>query len=205
MDDTFGHEETIKWLNDNYKAYQKGKGKEMIEEKPLLYVDQALYLSRSKGGLALYALAQRIGIQPFDRWLGNWITKAGQKERRLTSADFYGELTDTIPDDLHPLARDWFERRIQYRISIIRYSIKDQVIELTLSAEKKDHDPAGARAMPFSAWFEVGSQDANGQLSAVKKIKLQPGTRTYRITSNSIPESIILDPHYWYLIENRRE
>lgn len=40
--------------------------------------------------------------------------------------------------------------------------------------------------------------------TAGKKIRMKPGTHTYTLTSDQRPETITLDPDYWYLIKNRK-
>ncbi|PIE28310.1 hypothetical protein CSA57_14555 [candidate division KSB3 bacterium] len=109
MEKTWSREQTEKWLKKAYDDYEKERSKEAIEEKNLLLVDKAAYISRDKGGLVLYGLAERMGAEKFDRWLAQWIRQANQKEGFLTSANFYADLKEFVPENLHSFLWNWFE------------------------------------------------------------------------------------------------
>ena len=194
------------WLDKAYKDYEKERADEGIEEKPLLYVDEAAYLSRDKGGLALYALAQRIDAEKFDVWLAEWIARAGQKEGFFTSADFYKELKNFTPAIHHPFIRDWFERRIQYRLSLDNAQIKDEKLALTISAAKMESGgEKGMMEKSFSALLEVGITDESGNVKGIRQIVIRPGQNSYDLDCWLSSASVVLDPNYWYLIEARKK
>ena len=206
MDEAWGPGQTEKWLDKAYKDYEKDRAEEAVEEKPLLFVDRAAYLSKEKGGLALYALARRMGPEIFDRWLGKWIVNACSKETFLTSADFYNDLKNFVPADLHPFVRDWFEWRIQYRLSLDNAQIKDGKLALTISAAKMESK--GERGMTektFSAPLGVGMADESGNVNVVKQIMIRPGQNNYTLDCRLASATVVLDPYYWYLIESRKK
>lgn len=204
MDDAWGSQQTAKWLDRACEDYEKGRSKEAIEENPLVFADRAAYLSREKGGLALYALARRTGPEAFDRWLGNWIAGAGRNKEFLTSADFYSDLKNFIPEALHPFARDWFEKRIQYRLSLVHVQTGDGKLVLAISGAKQEQDGnSGIGDIPFSIPLEVGLTDESGNIQAVRQIRIQPGESSYDLGCAFVPAAVILDPYRWYLIQNR--
>ena len=206
MDETWGHGQTGRWLDKAYKDYEKDKADEAIEEKPLLFVDKAAYLSKEKGGLALYAISRRMGPEIFDQWLGKWIGHARQKETFLTSADFYNDLKNFAPDNLHPFVRDWFERRIQYRLSLDNAQIKDGELTLTISAAKMESKgKKGTMEKSFSAPLGVGISDESGNVPDVRQIMIRPGQNSYILDCRLSSATVILDPDYWYLIEFRKK
>ncbi len=203
---TWGHEQTKKWLNKTYEDYKKEQSKEALEEKTLLLVDKAAYISRDKGGLALYGLAQRVGAEKFDRWLAGWIRQSRQKKEFLTSADFYSDLKKFVPENLHSFLRDWFETLIQYDLSIDDAQIKDGNLVLTISALKQEQGEKGAtRELPFSMPLIVELKNTSGKLQTGSQLNIQPGTNTYTIKFAKAPAFVTLDPYYWYLIENRKK
>ncbi len=202
----FGHEQTKQWLDKAYEDYEKDRADEAIEEKPLLLVDKAAYLSRKKGGLALYALSRRIGPEIFDPWLGRWIAHARQKQTFLTSEDFYNDLINFVPNDLHPFVRDWFECRIQYRLSLDNAQIKDGKLTLTISAAKlESKGEKGRMELSFSTPLGVGMADESGNILDVRQIMIRPGQNSYTLDCRLSSATIILDPNYWYLIEARKK
>ena len=206
MDDILVHEQTNQWLDKACKDYEKDRVKEGIEEKPLLFVDKAAYLSKEKGGLALYALARRMGPERFDQWLGTWIVNAGQKEEFFTSAEFYNDLKNFVPADLHPFVTDWFEKRIQYRLSLDNAQIKDGELTLTISATKMESGgKKGMMEKSFSAPLRVGMADESGNVKDVRQIIIRPGQNSYVLDCHLSSATVVLDPYYWYLIEARKK
>jgi len=205
MDDVWGPDQTSKWLDQAYDDYEKGGGEEGIEEKPLLLVDKAPYLSRHKGGLALYALARRVGAKAFDRWLAAWIAQASQRKEFLVAADFFEALNSFLPADLHSFARDWMGKRIRYSLSLADIQAENPQFALTIQAAKQEYDSEnGTRTTPFSASLEVGFMDDAGEVKEVKEIMLKAGEHVYGLDCSFIPSAVILDPHHWYLVENRQ-
>ncbi|WP_035236554.1 ABC transporter permease/M1 family aminopeptidase [Desulfobacter vibrioformis] len=202
----FGHEQTKQWLDKAYNDYEKDRAKEAIEEKPLLFVDRAAYLSREKGGLALYALSRRIGPKIFDQWLSRWIAHARQKETFFTSADFYNDLINFVPNDLHPFVREWFERRIQYRLSLDNAQIKEGKLTLTIFAAKMESKgEKGTMEKSFSAPLGVGLADESGNVLNIGQIMIRPEQNSYTLDCRLSSATVILDPDYWYLIESRKK
>lgn len=205
MDAAWGPHQTGKWLDQAFDDYEKGRGEEGIEEKPLLLVDDASYLSRDKGGLALYALARRVGPEDFDHWLALWVAQAAHEKEFLTSAAFYDALKNFLPSDLRPFAHDWLEKRIQYGLSLTDVKAGPRLVDLTIQAAKQAHDRGNnARSTSFSTSLEVGLVDGSGELKEIKEIMLQSGEHVYGVDCSFVPAAVILDPHHWYLIENRR-
>ena len=208
MDDYFGHAQAAKWLNENFKDYQEGKGEEAIVEHVLLNVDKALYVSREKGGLALYALAQQIGKEKFNKWLRKWLDESLQKAKTgfITSLDFYSDLKKELPVSLHPVTEEWFKQRTQYQISLSHASMKNDIITLEISATRGILDSIGnLTEKPIASLLEVGFVNENGELIETNKIRIKSGAHTYNLHSSFKPDKVILDPYYWYLIGNRKK
>jgi hypothetical protein len=206
MDETWGPGHTGKWLDKACEDYGKDRADEAIEEKPLLFVDKAAYLSKEKGGLALYAISRRMGPEIFDRWLGEWVARASQKETFLTSTDFYNDLKHFVPSGLHPFIRDWFEQRIQYRLSLDNAQIKDGKLALIISAAKLESGgKKGTMEKSFSAPLGVGMADESGIVKDVRQIIIRPGQNSYVLECRLSSATVVLDPNYWYLIEARKK
>lgn len=203
MDDYFGHGHTAKWLDENFNNYQEGKGEEEILEHVLLNVDKAGYVSREKGGLALYALAQQLGVETFNKWLNKWLQE--EKSCFITSHDFYRDLKKQLPVSLHHVAEEWFEERTQYEMALSYAAMEKDTVTLEISAARGILDGLGYLSRkPLSALLEIGFFNGKGQLIETRKIRIKPGTHTYNLHLSFKPDKIILDPHYWYLTGDRK-
>jgi ABC-type transport system involved in multi-copper enzyme maturation permease subunit len=205
MEANFGHGHAVKWLEERQKKYEKGKGDEAIDEKVVLQVDKASYVSRDKGGLALYALSRRTGPDNFNGWLKKWLEGCSRKNGFITAMDFFNDLKSNIPGALHPFAEEWFEERTQYRIALIDATMTDDKITLEISASRGVLDRMGnLTEQPVASVLEVGFPDGKGGVMEIQKIRMKSGTHTYTLNSAFKPETVILDPYYWYLIKNRK-
>lgn len=119
MKETFGMNQTAQWLEGNYEDYAEGKGEEEISEKPLLYSDDAPYVSMKKGGCVLFALSQRAGVNQFSNWLASWLrARKYNGNDFIVSNEFYNDVIKTLPVSLHAFTDECFNQRIQYQLSL---------------------------------------------------------------------------------------
>ncbi len=108
MDHKFGHHQLKKWFTKKYVDYEKGKGDESIKEPLLLRVDDVSYVSRNKGGWALYSLARQAGVTEFNEWLGKWLRRQSQNSSGdfVIAGDFYRDLKKWLPVSMHTAAEE---------------------------------------------------------------------------------------------------
>ena len=207
MDQKFGHQELKKWFTKKYADYEKGKGDESIKEPLLLRVDDVSYVSRNKGGWALYSIAQQAGVTRFNEWLGKWLLRQSQNSSGdfVTSGDFYNDLKKWLPVSRRTTVEEWFENRIHYRIKLQNVSVNNNEIVLKILSEKINNDGIGnLTKKTVDEWIEVGLHDENEKIKEIKKIRLMSGLHNYSLNSEFKPVKIVLDPYYWYIIENRK-
>jgi len=206
MDHKFGHPELKKWFTKKYADYEKGKGDESIKEPLLLRVDDAGYVSRNKGGWALYSIAQQAGVTKFNEWLCKWLLRQSRNSSGdfVTSSDFYRDLKKWLPESMCIAAEEWFENRMQYRIKLRNASVNNNAVTLEILAEKINNDGIGnLTKKAVNEWLEVGILDENEKLKEIVKIRLKSGSHSYSFNTEFEPIKIELDPYYWYIVENR--
>ncbi len=199
----------IKWLDQSCSNYLEGRGVEAIVEPALLRSDNAEYVGRDKGGLALHSIAMQMGVDKFNRWLRFWIHgNSGIREKGfLTSEDFYSDLKAFVPAELKQCLSDWFEKRVMYRLALKNAGIKEGKLEMSVSSARWLEEGLGKTVkqdLPFN--MEVAVRKISGEVVKLGVLSVNPGTVTYKL---EVPEDtrgeIIIDPWHWYPDEGRED
>jgi hypothetical protein len=174
----------------------------------LLSVDEATYVSREKGGLVLRALSRRWGPDNFNAWFTNWLneTKSRPEEGFAVSRDFYHDLMDALPETLHAFAEECFTRRIQYALALDGAVYGEGVLTIDVTAARGLMDGLGNLTEATGSFpVTVAFLDENGARIGAEEIVLDPGTGSQQFTLAKRPEKVVLDPDYWYLVEQREK
>jgi hypothetical protein len=206
METTFGIDRTAVWLEENFEDYQEGKGEEEISEKPLLDVDEEIYVSRNKGGLVLRALSHRWGKDYFDTWLKAWLESAGGRlgSEFVVSLDFYSDLQKVLPEEIHPFAEECFTKRMQYSIVLNSAEYKNGKLSIEVKSARGQMDGIGnmteaSGSFPVTAAF----MDENNKCISIRDIVLVTGTTLNDFVLPAKPAKVVLDPDYLYLAAER--
>jgi ABC-2 type transport system permease protein len=110
MEKEYGPEKMRRFLKYELEAYLRGRGGELIEELPLLRVEDQAYVHYRKGSLALYALRDHVGEGPLNRALAAFVRdKKFQGPPYTTTQELLGYLRQAVPADRPHLLEDLFE------------------------------------------------------------------------------------------------
>jgi hypothetical protein len=208
MESAFGLERTSVWLKENFDDYQEGKGEEEISEKPLLEVDEAIYVSRNKGGLVLRTLSKRWGEMDFNSWLKAWLESAGDRFGRefVVSRDFYNDLLKVLPQNLHAFAEEGFTMRMQYAIALDRADFSGKAVIIEVTARRGIMDGFGNLTKAYGRFpVAVALLNETGAGISTEEIILEPGRGIHRLPVSTRPAKVVMDPDYWYLAAEREK
>ncbi len=208
MESSFGFDRTAVWLEESFEDYQEGKGEEELSEKPLLDVDEAVYVSRNKGGLVLRAISNRWGKENFDSWLKAWLESKGDRfgAELVVSHNFYNDLVNVLPENIHSHAAECFGRRMQYSIILDRADYSKGELSIDVTSTRGIMDGLGNLTdTPGSFPVEAAFLDETGARISAEEITLAPGTKTYTFSTPNKPAKVVLDPDYLYLAAERNK
>jgi ABC-type transport system involved in multi-copper enzyme maturation permease subunit len=182
-------------------------------EVPVLAVEDQPYISYRRGALALYALADLIGVDRVNGALRRYVDKyrdAGPPYP--TSRDLYAELRAATPDSLHGLLSDMLETVTLWKVRTERATARRAAtgayeVTLDVVGEKVRADGEGRETeVPMDDLVEIGVFAKDGKEGAplyLARHRVRSGRQTIRVTVPREPGRAGIDP-YWKLFDPDR-
>ncbi len=210
MERLYGPEKLRKFLKYELDNYLRSRGSEVIEELPLIRVENQPYIHYRKGALVMYRLKDEIGEAAINRALRSLLAKYAFKAAPYpTSLDLVGALRAEAPADKQALITDLFEKITVFDIKTtkaIATKRKDgrYDLALTVDAKKLYADGQGKEtAGPMAEKVDVGlfavkpeAKDFDrSKILAFKSVPLHSGVQTLVLTVPTLPKFAGVDPY----------
>ena len=110
MEKEFGAHQMKKFLRYDLNRYLSGRGAELVEEQPLMLVEDQPYIHYSKGSLTFYALRDWIGEKNLNEALALYIKdKKFQQPPYTNSRELVSYISKAVPPDKKGILKDLFE------------------------------------------------------------------------------------------------
>ena len=98
MEKEFGADQMKKFLRYELNRYLSGRGAELVEEQPLMLVEDQSYIHYAKGSLVLYALRDSIGEKKMNEALALYIKdKKFQQPPYTNSRELVSYIAQVVP------------------------------------------------------------------------------------------------------------
>lgn len=208
MEQTFGSGNIRKFLRQQLDGYLVGRGREAKAERPLMRVENQMYIHYNKGSLALYALRDLIGDAAMNRALSRFVAdKAFQKPPFTTSRELLGYLEAETPDSLRYAIDDLFRTITLWDNSVEEGYVTKRPdgkydVAIHVRASKVRADSLGnEQAVAMSDLIDVGVfGDADPSSSLGKplfmvKHRISAGDTTLHVVVDAPPRSVGIDPY----------
>ena len=210
MEQEYGPERMRRFLKYELDNYLQSRGGELIEELPLLYVENQGYIHYSKGSVVMYALKDAIGEDKVNAALKSFIAKYGFKEGLFpTSRDLLDEFRAVAGAEHQPLITDLFERITVYDLAVTDASVAENDggfdVTITVAARKLDADGEGREAeVPLSQMFDLAvfpeapedlSEDDLPDPLLAERRQVVSGEQTFTVRVDERPERVGIDPY----------
>ncbi len=204
----------LKYELDNYLSSRKG---EVVEELPLVRVENQPYIHYRKGALAMYLLQQRLGEDAVNRALARFAEKFRFKGAPyLRSVDLIAEFRkEAKTPEQQQLITDLFERITLYDLKVTEATTRKTgdswTTTLTVSAGKYYADGKGEETKTsLDERIEIGLFTARPGLGAfssedvigIRRERLHDGTQRITVRSRVKPEFAGVDPYNYYVDRN---
>jgi len=208
MEKEYGRDQMKKFLAYELHRYLRGRGRERIEEKPLLLVENQPYIHYYKGSLAMYALRAYIGEAELNSALRRFIRdKAFQEPPYTNSLEFLAYIREVTPERFSYLIEDLFETITLYdnraedavctRTDDGRYRVR-----LAYQSHKMRVDGLGTEtAIDHQDWIEIGvfgEEEVEGGVEEttlyLEKRRLSAGSAEIEIVVDDKPVRAGIDP-----------
>jgi len=214
MEKTYGQDGIRKFLKFELDRYLRSRGGELVEELPLVRVENQPYIHYRKGSLVMYLLRDRIGEAKVNaalrRLLAQYAFKGAPYPR---SQDLVDALRAEAGNDpvAQQLITDLFEKITLYDLSTKTAAVKKRAdgrydVVLTIEAKKAYADGKGKEtpvAIPAGEIFDVGVFDAEPgkpgftrkNVLAFRTTTLRTGRQTVTLTVDKRPQYAGVDPY----------
>jgi ABC-2 type transport system permease protein len=212
MEKIHGPDGIRKFLKRELDGYLRARGGEVIEELPLVRVENQPYIHYQKGGVVMYLLRDRIGEARVNaalrRLLAQYAFKGAPYPR---SQDLVDALRAESGPEHQQLITDLFEKITVYDLKTRTAAAKKRAdgrwdVTLTVEAKKMYADGQGKEtpvAIPAGEVFDVGVFTAEpGKKGFTSKdvlyFKVQPlktGTQAVTVTVDKPPKFAGVDPY----------
>jgi aminopeptidase N/ABC-type transport system involved in multi-copper enzyme maturation permease subunit len=214
MEKTYGQDGIRKFLKYELDRYLRSRGAELVEELPLVRVEDQPYIHYRKGSLVMYLLRDRIGEAKVNaalrRLLAQYAFKGAPYPR---SQDLVDALRAEAGDDpaAQQLITDLFEKITLYDLSTrsaVAHRRPDGRYDLTLTIEAKKAyaDGTGKEtdvAIPASEVFDVGAFTAEPGKAGFSRrdvldfhtTSLKRGVQTLTMIVPKAPKFAGVDPY----------
>jgi ABC-2 type transport system permease protein len=163
MERKYGPEKMRHMLKYELDEYLHGRGREVLEEMPLMLVEDQHYIHYNKGCMVMYALKDYIGEERVNLGLSKYLRDTAFQEPPYTnSIEFLSYLRDVTPDSLAYILEDMFETITIFsnRVKSATYKPLDDgryLVSLEVEARKFRADGKGVETeVGIDDWIDVG-------------------------------------------------
>lgn len=208
MKHEYGPEHMRKFLKYELDSYLRGRGGELVEELPLMRVENQGYVHYRKGSLVMYALQDMIGEQAVNHALSSFLDETKFQEPPYTyTRELLAHFEEVTPERYQPFLSDLFETITLWdnKATEAVYRQRDDgkyVVEVTVAASKLEATGQGAEEeVPVSEWVDVGvfgekgeGDPAEGKVLALEKRHLTEKETVVELVVDEKPVQAGVDP-----------
>jgi ABC-type transport system involved in multi-copper enzyme maturation permease subunit len=163
MERAYGRAHMRRFLRYELDRYLAGRGRELVEEQPLLRVENQPYIHYSKGSLVFYRLRDELGEEALNRALRRFLTDKGFRAAPYpTARELLEYIRVETPPDKQALLGELFEQIVFHDNRVLEAQATKRPdgrydVELVLQAVKHRADGKGVeQPLPLDDWIEVG-------------------------------------------------
>ncbi|HEY7641248.1 MAG TPA: M1 family aminopeptidase [Steroidobacteraceae bacterium] len=163
MEKEYGRERMRRFLKYELDQYLGGRGGELIEELPLMRVENQQYIHYRKGSVIFYRLREEIGEDKLDAALANFIRdKAFQQPPYTTTLELLDYIRAQTPPDKQRLIDELFAKIVLYDTQVVAAKSTRRAdgkfdVHIEYETQKVQADGVGKETpLPLDDWMEVG-------------------------------------------------
>ncbi|HWK51901.1 MAG TPA: M1 family aminopeptidase, partial [Steroidobacter sp.] len=208
MEKEYGREHMRRFLKYELDRYLRGRGGELIEELPLMRVEDQQYIHYAKGSLVLYRLRDEIGEEHLNRALANFIRdKAYQQPPYTTTLELVDYIRAQTAPDKYALIDELLAKIIFYDNRVVSTTVtpRNGKFDVTIEyqAAKRESDGMGRETeLALDDWIEVGvfargkgeNERMEKPLYLERKRITQPSGK-FTVTVDQVPYEAGFDPY----------
>ena len=208
MEREYGREQMRRFLKYELDSYLSQRGGELIEELPLLRVENQGYIHYRKGSLVMYALRDYVGEEALNAALRRYVEAVRFQEPPYTySREFLSFVREAVPPELEYVIEDLFETITLYENRLVDATYEPApgggyLVRLEVEAKKYRADGQGVETeIPVDDWIDLAvfgdrepGASPEGKLLALEKRRIDAGEAVFELVVDEEPRRAGIDP-----------
>jgi ABC-2 type transport system permease protein len=201
MEKEYGRAKMQKFLRYELDRYLRGRGGELVAEKPISLVENQQYIHYGKGSLVMYTLRDAIGEEAVNRALKKFIAAYGFSGPPYPTAQ---ELVRYFRAEARPehqkLITDLFERIVLFdnqarEVTSTKRADGKYVVKMTVASTKLQSDAKGEeKPVPLDDWIDIGVLGEKDLVLFVEKRRITKPVDTFEVVVTGKPVRAGIDP-----------
>ena len=209
MEKRYGREHMRRFLKYELDEYLSDRGGELIEELPLMRVEDQPYIHYRKGSLVFYRLREEIGEENLNRALAAFVRdKAYQQPPYTTSREMLDYIRAQTPPEKQRVIDELFAKIVLYDTKVVAASSTPRAdgkfdVRIEYEAQKAEADGVG-RETPLAVddWMDVAvftRQQGEGEHTErplyLKPQHIAQNKGTIEVVVDAAPFEVGVDPY----------
>lgn len=208
MEHEYGPAKMRRFLQYELDRYLQGRGSELLEEQPLMLVENQQYIHYRKGSVVMYALKDAIGEEAVNRALASYVQQVKFQEPPFTNTpELMQHFYAVTPPDKRYVLKDLFETITLFENKATQAVYRKRPdgkyeVDLTVEAKKVRADGKGEETpIAIDDWIDVGvfgQQRKNGKneetVLYLQKHRIQKPKETFKLVVDQLPVDAGIDP-----------
>jgi ABC-2 type transport system permease protein len=209
MEKRYGREHMRRFLKYELDEYLSDRGGELIEELPLMRVEDQPYIHYRKGSLVFYRLREEIGEENLNRALAAFVRdKAYQEPPYTTSREMLDYIRAQTPPEKQRVIDELFAKIVLYDTKVVAASSTPRAdgkfdVRIEYEAQKAEADGVG-RETPLAVddWMDVAvftRQQGEGEHTErplyLKPQHIAQNKGTIEVVVDAAPFEVGVDPY----------
>jgi ABC-2 type transport system permease protein len=212
MEKEYGRAKMQKFLRYELDRYLRGRGSELIAERPISLVEGQQYIHYGKGSVVMYALRDAIGEENVNRALRKFIAAHAFSGPPYTTAQ---ELVRYFRAEAAPeqqkVITDLFERIVLFdnqarEVSSTKRADGKYVVKMTVASTKLQSDAKGEeKSVPLDDWIDIGVLGEKDEVLFVEKRRITRPVQTFEVVVAAKPVKAGIDPLHKLIDRNPKD
>lgn len=208
MEHEYGKEHMQRFLKYELDRYLSDRGSELLEELPLMLVENQPYIHYRKGSVNLYALKDYIGEEAVNRALSRFLDEYAFKPAPYpTAKHLIANFREEAAEEYQDIITDLFEKIVLYDLRVVDStvtSLENGQFEVTIdvTAKKFEADGDGRETqVPIDGLFDIavlGEEMGESKIPEVlymEKRRVNSEYQSFTIRVDKQPAFVGIDPY----------